>query len=252
MIEFTSEAKQRREEYLRQVRTCVGASATADPEEVLREVREHIERELQEAAQPVSEADLEAVLSRLGRPEQWVPEEDLPWWRRMALRFQTGPEDWRLAYLSLGVLTLGMLLAGAFGRLAAPFAILGSFCLSRAALAAAGDARALGERKWLVYPSLVLVYVPLAVVLLLWPALRLGEGFRSFGVPSITVFVGTAIWWGFLWILAKRYPRLPEAVFRPFVGPSAVRALGWMAVAAAAVTTLLTVYGVLIATGRVD
>ena len=248
MIEFTPEAERRREQYLHQVQVCVGASATADPEEVLREVGEHIERELQEAAQPVSEADLEAVLARLGRPEQWDSEEDLAWWRRMALRLQTGPEDWRLAYLSFGVLIFGTILTG-------PLGILGSFCLSRAALAVVGDARALGNRKWLIYPSLIIVYVPLAISLLLWPALRFGEGFGLYSSPFgikvhwILVFIGTAIWWGLLWILAKRYPRLPEAVFRPFVGPSAVRILGWMAVAAAIIATPFAVYVVMRAMG---
>jgi len=248
MIEFTPEAERRREQYLHQVQVCVGASATADPEEVLREVGEHIERELQEAAQPVSEADLEAVLARLGRPEQWVSEEDLPSWRRMAMRLQTGLEDWRLAYLSLGVLIFGTILTG-------PLGILGSFCLSRAALAVVGDARALGNRKWLIYPSLIIVYILLATAPLLGPALRFGMSLAHYGdllgiLGEFTrLCVGLTVWWGLLWILAKRYPWLPEAVFRPFVGPSAVRILGWMAVAAAIIATPFAVYVVMSAMG---
>jgi hypothetical protein len=220
MIEFTSEAERRREQYLQQVRTCVGASITADPEEVLRGVREHIEAELQEAEQPVSEADLEAVLSRLGRPEQWVAEEDLPWWRRTAMRMQTGPEDWRLAYLSLGLLVLGAALVN-------PFVILGSFFVARAALAVAGDARALGERKWLIYPSLIIVYIPLAFLILLLPAWFTARSLAishlsDLCVDPLSVAV-TALWWLVLLLALGLSPEWFVVLFRPFLGSRPIR-----------------------------
>ena len=45
--------------------------------------------------------------------------------------------------------------------------IAASFILARASLSVAAD---LGEaERWLIYPSLIIVYVPVTVVLLIWP-----------------------------------------------------------------------------------
>src|SRR5262249_49901870 len=126
---------------------------------------------------------LEAVLARLGRPEQWVADEDRPVWRRgidwvrtrpavvgrrvrgATERLRNGPGDWRLAYLTFGALLVGLFL---FPVLVVRLPV--SYIVGRAALARARDAgQSLGGQKWLIYPPLLIVSVPLLVGLLLWP-----------------------------------------------------------------------------------
>ncbi len=148
--EYSAAAKTKVEEYLRAVRDRLHSSESVDVEEVVSGLQGHIERELIGLEQPVSEADVNKVLDRLGPPKQVVGEEEISWWRRMVLSLRTGPEDWRLAYLSLGMLTLGTLITG-------PLGIAASFCLSRAAISLAGEPEP-PAKKWLIYPSLILVY----------------------------------------------------------------------------------------------
>ena len=81
-----------------------------DASEVEQNITEHIENELGESSGPVSCDALNAVLGRLGSPQQWVPEEELPWWRKGIRTLSPGPEDWRLAYISLGLLVMAGLL----------------------------------------------------------------------------------------------------------------------------------------------
>ncbi len=249
MMQFTSEAEKVRDEYFRQVRAYVGAAKTADPDEVLGDVREHIEQELQDTTQPVSAEDLEAVLKRLGSPRQWVSEEDLTWWRQMTMRLRNGPEDWRLAYLSLGVLIFGILLAG-------PLAILGSFCLSRAALGIS-DRDEIQAKKWLLYPSLLIVYFLIAIPLAFWPAFVVAGSFGPLfassagplfdhdGVGTTLAFCSTigvvlTIWWYLLKITVRRRPNLPKSVFKPFADSWDQRWLGRAVLIAGLATVALT------------
>ena len=125
-IEYSQNATSRIEEYFQKVRTCLGISRSVDAQEVIDGLREHIERELSETPQPISEADAVDVIRRLGPPEQFVDESDISWWRKLAYRMQKGPEDWRLAYLSFGVLIFGGLLTG-------PLGFVASFLLARVA-----------------------------------------------------------------------------------------------------------------------
>ena len=76
MITFTSQAQKLRDEYLTRVRDTFGGSKTVDSEELVRDIAEHIERELESAPQPISEADMRAVIERLGDPRQWGGESD--------------------------------------------------------------------------------------------------------------------------------------------------------------------------------
>jgi len=110
MITLSKSAKKSLEDYLRQARAYLRGSKSVDAEEVEQNITEHIENELKGAAEPVSCDALDAVLKKLGSPQQWVPEEELPWWRKIILRLRSGSEDWRLAYLSLGLLVVGFLI----------------------------------------------------------------------------------------------------------------------------------------------
>jgi len=135
-------------------------------------LREHIDRELSDAARPVSADELRAVLGRLGDARQWIDEDRLVWWRKVLLRARRGPNDWRLAYLSLGLLAAGLLLMDRGGT----FLVLvgASFLVSRAALA--GGRRLQPGEKWLVYPSLILVCAILGGLVMVAPPAGAGAG----------------------------------------------------------------------------
>jgi hypothetical protein len=76
-VEYNAGAEARVADYLRRVRERLGAAESVDAEEVANDLQAHIERELSEMRQPVSEADVSGVLARLGPPEQVVSEEDM-------------------------------------------------------------------------------------------------------------------------------------------------------------------------------
>ncbi len=154
MITLSKSAKKSLEDYLRQARAYLRGSKSLDANEVEQNIAEHIENELEGAAEPVSCDALDAVLKKLGSPQQWIPEEELSWWRKIIFRLRTGPEDWRLAYISFGLLVLGCILPWTL-----PVLVIASFLVSRAALSEAGDPKELKAQKWLLYPSLIIVYV---------------------------------------------------------------------------------------------
>ena len=183
------EAASRLDEYLRQVREALAGAADVNPDEIDADIREHVENELRAAPRPVPLAALEVVLTKLGPPAQWGAAPDPTLFHRarhliseglrcaraaaverakqVRLAVWTGPEDWRLAYLSFGVFALGALTVYVF-----PIALLVSYVLSRAGLAVAREkGLELGAgRKWLLYPPMVLVSLTLLVGLVAWPA----------------------------------------------------------------------------------
>ncbi|MHC4295297.1 MAG: HAAS signaling domain-containing protein [Planctomycetota bacterium] len=209
MIELTPEARQQLDQYLNEVGTYLRACPSIDAEEVHRDIMEHIETELAEHAQPVDAKPLTAVLERLGSPRQWIPEAELPWLRKIVFRLHKGPEDWRLAYLSFAMLIPGVMILG-------PLGILGSFLLSRAAIAMTPNTKKLDARKWLLYPSLILVYIPIALFLLFWPVLLAG-----FTPPAYRATFGslaTGAWLIVCGLSANKLAPLLQRIFYPFVG----------------------------------
>jgi hypothetical protein len=76
MTTYTPQAQKLRDDYLRSVRDCFSGSKTVDGEEVVRDISEHIEQELQDAQQPVSQADMAKVIDHLGDPRQWGSESE--------------------------------------------------------------------------------------------------------------------------------------------------------------------------------
>ncbi|MFN2442914.1 MAG: hypothetical protein ABR517_09535 [Thermoanaerobaculia bacterium] len=173
MNQLSTDARLRLDVYLAGVRRAV-AGTSVDPSEVERDIRDHIDSALRNADAPVSRATLDEVLARLGDPTQWVPDEELPAWRRVWRRVAFGPEEWRLPYLSFALTVFGLILVPVgVGVLL----ILAAWFVSRAALdlptlrADTDDAR-----KWLLYPPLVFVAVfsvilmfgGLAVPLMAW------------------------------------------------------------------------------------
>jgi hypothetical protein len=112
--------------------------------------------------------------------------------------------------------------------------ILAGFLASRAALAEAPDIDKLKARKWLLYPSLILVYVFVLLVLLSWPAgllfsvaeeyereLRysLSRVFNEFDywvVAFSIMLAGLGLWWSILAAMVLRPRRLLQLFFWPF------------------------------------
>jgi len=188
MIALTPDAQFRLGLYLHEVRAAVARVPEVNPDEIEADIREHIETEFRDAVRPVTLAELEAVLVRLGPPAQWVPSApgSAPpagpgWspraWLRQAVHSAAGvlwrgPEDWRLPYLAFGVFALGVVAFPLF-----PLCLVLSYLLARAARAVAAEKGvSLGARRWLLYPPLVLVAVPLLLAGLFGPVVPAAAG----------------------------------------------------------------------------
>lgn len=165
MTELTPSAQDALKAYLDRVRVSLrGTSVDAD--EVERDVQEHIDVALNGRSEPVSAADLSDVLGRLGSPDQWVPDEEVPLWRRAVTRISHGPEDWRLSYLCFAFTVLGLVLAPLGGILL----WIPAYLLGRAAHEyAAVKGEPLGPRRWLTDLPLVAVALGLLGCLLAGP-----------------------------------------------------------------------------------
>lgn len=165
MIDLTPEAQGKLDAYLQRVRSELAGSRSVAADEVEQDVREHVDVALAGATGPVDSAHIAIVLDRLGAPERWLPDEDRPLWRRALAHVQTAPEDWRLAYASLGLFVLAfVLIPVGFGLIL----MIASFLLSRAYceyMRSRGDA--LGARRWLVYPPIAFILaVTLAAIVI--------------------------------------------------------------------------------------
>ena len=86
MIELTDDARKCLDDYLGEMRASLAGCRSVDSLDVERDVMEHIEKSLAEAPSPVESAALEAVLEQLGSPSQWIPEEELSWWRKLVFQ----------------------------------------------------------------------------------------------------------------------------------------------------------------------
>jgi len=241
MGELTDAARRCLDLYLAEVRSSLRHCPSVDVAEVERDVVEHIQHALSGNLAAVDAAELRGVLRSLGSPSQWVPQEDLSRFQRALLALKSGPEDLRLGYLAFGLLT-GTLLAAAclnlmlgFGGMV-PFLVLGlavNFLLARASLSAA-ECPAPAER-WLIYPSLIVVYVPVTAVMLFWPLaiaitaelILTDPGFsretfewsRQFPAGTITAFTFAtlgSLWWAFLGFVAWRWPEVVRDCYSPF------------------------------------
>jgi hypothetical protein len=111
MKQLSEEAKKHLDKYLKEVKSCLEICASVDSKEIHQDIIEHIERELESVEEPVSYDEIDNILRSLGPPRQWVPqEEEVSWWRKAILRLRKGPEDWRLAYISFGLLLIALLI----------------------------------------------------------------------------------------------------------------------------------------------
>jgi hypothetical protein len=225
MVAFTSDAQAYLDRYMRQVKAALSGNRSVDAHEVERDVLGHIEAELP-PNEPVTLDRLQRVLKQLGSPNQWLSVDDLPLWRRVLLRLWSGPEDWRLAYLTFICFAIGPFL-GPIG----PMFFLASFPLARAALTVLEERDGpIGARRWLIYPPLVMWYASFAIVVLSWPLAtavalseqvhrnaRLAELLRpTWVILPAAAMVGIGLWWTILGFLLLRLERLIHIAFWPF------------------------------------
>lgn len=189
MIELTLGAQQRLDSYIEELRRVLGDDGKADPRDVERDVRDHIQTALASTSGPVDEPQLDQVLRSLGAPAEWVEHPDLPWYARSPKawlhpakeyasekihHFAAGPESYRMPYLSLLTLGLGLILGLLSGDDETGLAIclvaaLGAFVLARAAIAIQPKESLPNGQKWLLSPALLTVYLPLLIVIVSWP-----------------------------------------------------------------------------------
>jgi hypothetical protein len=188
MIDFTPDAKRRFDEYLQRMRVSLRGSRSIEADEVEQNVIEHVEVALAGAPSPVGPERLGTVLEQLGPPEGWLPDDERPFWRKAMDRVMTGPEDWRLAYASLGLMLLAVITLPIGGVML----LLPAFLLSRAYVALMEErGEPLGARKWLVLPPIVLLMVLLSGVALLAPAGAFGAILSEFGLRELGFDFGT-------------------------------------------------------------
>lgn len=233
---LTLEAQHRLDRYLQEVRLLLSGTSGVDANEVEGDIREHIETELGGRGEAITAEELGRVLRRLGNPSQWVGEDEIPVWRRALTRLYLG-EDWRLAYLCLGITVLGAILLVSGSPIAVVLFAAG-FLLARAAVSLADErGEALGPRRWLVLAPILVVVVPFLLVILAGPLIPLGqvgyeEGwFASVGlgpaaldasgrgalVTLALVSFGAGVWWLVLAGLWGVVRRVLTPVTRPVV-----------------------------------
>lgn len=209
MIDLTPEARLRFDDYLRRMRGVLRGSRAVETAEVEQNVIEHVELALADAPVPVGPEMLTDVLHRLGPPERWLPEEERPMWSRVAARLQSGPEDWRLAYLAFAITMLAFLFTPVGGILL----IVPAFFIARAHVELSGEV--LGARRWLVVPPIafcfaVVAFAALFVPIALASVFLLGEGglrevfgisfrvlpdYQQIRIGAGVVAAAAGVWW---------------------------------------------------------
>ena len=231
MVALSPDAQAHLERYIGQIKSALRGQPSVDPDEVERDVVGHIEAELAGQPEPVDAGQLLDVLDRLGRPDEWLPAESA---FAASGAGPSRPGDWRLAYLTLATFLAGPLLF--FPMILwplPPLLLVVSFLCARITIARSLERdNQLGERRWLVYPVLVVWYGAFMIALAGGPALFatvlmaddpllrgrltswLGEPAWIGAVCSIAALL--AVWWMVLGLLFREFPRAVHALFRPF------------------------------------
>ena len=229
VLKLSLNAQKSLDDYINQVKTYLKGAKSVDAEEIVQNINEHIENELTGAAEPVGSETLDEVLKKLGNPQQWVPDEELSWWKKFVLRLRTGPEDWRLAYLSFGLFIIGFLFPPAFLLL-----VPASYLVSRAAMSLSNYDIQVKAQKWLLYPSLIVVNVFILLTLLLWPliiSINIGYGLEHSVMQSFHQFrddlhywimacsfiiSSLGLWWVIFAIILMREKNILKIICWPF------------------------------------
>jgi len=78
MIELTLGPQQRLESHFAELRRVLVDDGKADPGDVERDIRDHIQTALADVAGPVDESRLDQVLRSLGAPAEWIDSPERP------------------------------------------------------------------------------------------------------------------------------------------------------------------------------
>jgi hypothetical protein len=236
MVALSPDAKGHLDHYLKQIRMALSGQESIDADEIERDVLSHIDAELSGESEPVPAHRLLAVLDRLGEPHEWVPAPEAAW-RRPFTALSSRPGDWRLACFSFGSLLLTVILMTGRAMLWPLPLVLPplAFMAARMNVALLDDrGEALGLRAWLLYPSLLVFYVPLFFALLggpTWPVANvlyddpsargriaaLAHASPSLAAPAVVAIV-LGCWWTLLGLLVIQMIPSVRALFRPFAG----------------------------------
>ena len=240
--DFSAAARDLVKGYLERVRRALVESGTAEDTEIERDIVEHIEAALAESPRPVTPTAVEVVLDQLGSPRQWIPESDAPpGWRHALGRLSAGARDWRLAWLCFGA----FLAALAATPLIGPLGLVVSYLVTRAAVSVSAErGDLLGARRWLFYPPLLIVVLPLLAGALVWVVFPLAALAKVDDIiePAararaiLLVFAGLATWWLVLSQLAGRALPAVRWLLLPVADrlePRHVHLLSWVALALA-------------------
>lgn len=208
--------------YLHRLRLSLRTEPGIDVGEVEDDVRAHVYAALDEADEPVGAPVMERILERMGPPRAWLGEAG-----GEARRGSDVPTAQRRDALYLAFVSLALLLAA----LALPpflwIGVFGAFLTARASIGAAQrepHGAGLGL-QWLRSPSLLLVYVPLMMLLLLWPAIavRLAADFVV-DHPAFALRLPAELAW-----LAERIAAIRLSHFDPWTTlQNAVRSGHWL------------------------
>lgn len=230
MMKLHHNARKLLERYLGRVREAFGsreetsAAHDVDPDEIVEDIRRHVFDTLDAHAEPISVTRLQQVLDELGNPAEWAGATEKGRLRAGEAPLATNArrDDWHLAYVSLTLLLLAFALPPFLWVLA-----FGAFLTARAS-ARAATASSEADRASQAYlrnPALILVYVPLMMGLLLWPAIALRFG-ADFIVdhPSFATRFGIEFAW-----LAERIATIRLSTFDPSTSlDNAVRNGHWL------------------------
>jgi len=236
MVALSPDAKGHLDHYLKQIRMALSGRESIDADEVERDVLSHIDAELSDASEPVPAHRLLAVLDRLGEPNEWVPAEEAAW-RRPFTALSSRPGDWRLAVVSFGALVLtvvlmtGPIMLWPLPLVLPPLAFI-TARINVTLLEERGEA--VGLRTWLLYPSLLALYLPLFLALIggpTWPVANFlsedpsartrlaawAHASPSLATPALVAVV-LGCWWTLLGLVVIQMIPSVRALFRPFAG----------------------------------
>jgi hypothetical protein len=214
MKELTSNAKNCIDNYMQKVRSRLKGAKSLAGDDIERDIQDHIERGIEHEAEPVGYDVVAGMLERLGGPEQWVPDEELSWWRRIVSRMQNGPDDWRLSYICIGVFAIGMLSPTFWVFFFLPL----SAYIARSAISNAGGGDELWAQKKFLYPPLITFYWIAGLALFFGPPAMLrdlardSEYYKDF--RDIFFALG-GLWWCIVSGFIQRKQLLEKAIY-PF------------------------------------
>lgn len=202
MRDWTPDASERLELYMGRVRATVAGAPAVDPDEVLQDIRSHVDAELASSSDPVTVGALDVVLERLGSPAQWGVAPETLSKVSPARRLKEAAALWqaRLAgEWGTPVLLTVLAVVGALSFDFGGFLLLGLVYFIGRGMLMQAPPTLVGFRRLLVWSPVALVAAMVAGVVVTVPVL---SGFVR--VPRELQLVG--LWWMLLGFASSREP----------------------------------------------